>query len=193
MFITSSFIFIYKVYKVNTMSTLSRGYNKITVRDFLDTIKRGTKGSKIDIIEVNDESVEDNCKPKLYNIITIKTNAAKNNNTVYVEIENIETEENIEEKSGENSEENNKNLNILKTAVDLNYKIYARLLLLPKDNVIQFISTTGTKYQLNKIEYTTNRYSRKEFPWLYYSIDENGNLDTTQTVKDNLKIYIKAI
>lgn len=145
--------------------------NKITVRDFFDTIKRGNKGSKIDIIEVNDESGEDNSEPKSYSIITIKTNAAKNNNTVYIEIE-------------ENTGKSN--------TVDLNYKIYSRLLSLIKDNIIQFIGTNGTKYQLNKIEYTTNSYSRKEFPWLYY-IDKNGKLDKTQTVKDNLKIYIKAI
>lgn len=160
------------------MSTANLVNNKVTVRDFLDTIKRGTKGSKIDIIGVIDEIDEstNNSTHKLYSIITIKTNAAKNNNTVYIEIE-------------ENSEESNTAKNI----VGLNYKIYSRLLSLPKDNIIQFIGTDGTKYQLNKIEYTTNRYSRKEFPWLYYSIDENGNLDTTHTVKDNFKIYIKAI
>lgn len=151
--------------------------NKVTVRDFLDTIKRGTKGSKIDIIEVIDEIDEstNNSTPKSYSIITIKTNAAKNNNTIYIEIE-------------ENSEDSNTAKNI----VGLNYKIYSRLLSLPKDNIIQFIGTDGTKYQLNKIEYTTNRYSRIEFPWLYY-INENGKLDTTHIVKDNLKIYIKAI
>lgn len=151
--------------------------NKVTVRDFLDTIKRGTKGSKIDIIGVIDENDEstNNSTPKSYSIITIKTNAAKNNNTIYIEIE-------------ENSEDSNTAKNI----VGLNYKIYSRLLSLPKDNIIQFIGTDGTKYQLNKIEYTTNRYSRIEFPWLYY-INENGKLDTTHIVKDNLKIYIKAI
>lgn len=173
------------------MSTANLVNNNVTVKDFLDTIKRGTKGSKIEVIEVideNDESVEDKT-PKLYNIITVKTNAAKKNNTVFIEIEKIETEEN----NGENSEETNKKLNILKNTVDSNYKIYSRLLLLPKDNVIQFIGTDGIKYKLNTIEYTTNRYSRIEFPWLYYSIDEKGNLDTTHTVKDNLKIYIKAI
>jgi hypothetical protein len=179
------------------MITLHRGYNKITVGDFLDTIKRGTKGSKIEVIEVIDEIDESGevKNPKLYNIITIKTNAAKTNNTVYIEIEEIKTEENNEENSGENSGENTKKLNnILIKPVDLNYKIYSRLLSLLKDNVIQFIGTDGTKYQLNKIEYTTNRYSRTEFPWLYYSIDkETGNLDKTHTVKDNLKIYIKAI
>lgn len=158
------------------MSTANSVNNNITVKDFLNTIKRGTKGSKIDIIEINDESGEDNNEPKTYSIITIKTNASKKNNTVYIEIE-------------ENTEESNTSENI----VDSNYKIYARLLLLTKDNIIQFISTTGTKYQLNRLEYTTNRYSRTEFPWLYYNIDENGNLDKTQTVKDNLKIYIKAI
>lgn len=158
------------------MSTANSVNNNITVKDFLNTIKRGTKGSKIDIIEINDESGEDNNEPKTYSIITIKTNASKKNNTVYIEIE-------------ENTEESNISENI----VDSNYKIYARLLLLTKDNIIQFISTTGTKYQLNRLEYTTNRYSRTEFPWLYYNIDENGNLDKTQTVKDNLKIYIKAI
>lgn len=178
MFITSSFIFIYKVYKVNAMSTANLVNNNVTVKDFLDTIKRGTKGSKIEVIEVideNDESVEDKT-PKLYNIITVKTNAAKKNNTVFIEIE-----------------KNNEESNTGKPIVDSNYKIYSRLLLLPKDNVIQFIGTDGIKYKLNTIEYTTNRYSRFEFPWLYYSIDERGNLDTTHTVKDNLKIYIKAI
>ena len=158
------------------MSTANLINNNVTVKDFLNTTKRGSKGSKIDIIEINDESGEDKSEPKTYSIITIKTSAAKKNNTVYIEIE-----------------ENNEESNIEKPIVDSNYKIYSRLLLLPKDNIIQFISTNGTKYQLNKIEYTTNRYSRKEFPWLYYSIDENGNLDTTHTVKDNLKIYIKAI
>ena len=158
------------------MSTANLINNNVTVKDFLNTTKRGSKGSKIDIIEINDESGEDKSEPKTYSIITIKTSAAKKNNTVYIEIE-----------------ENNEESNIEKPIVDSNYKIYSRLLLLPKDNIIQFISTNGTKYQLNKIEYTTNRYSRKEFPWLYYSIDENGNLDTTHTVEDNLKIYIKAI
>jgi hypothetical protein len=161
------------------MSTANLVNNNVTVKDFLNTIKRGTKGSKIDIIEMIDEideSGEVQSKPKSYSIITIKTNVAKKNNTVYIEIE-----------------ESNKELNIGKNIVDTNYKIYSRLLLLPKDNVIQFISTTGNKYRLNKIEYTTNRYSRNEFPWLYYTIDAEGNLDTTQTVKDNLKIYIKAI
>lgn len=159
------------------MSTANLVNNKVTVRDFLDTIKRGTKGSKIDIIGVIDENDEstNNSTPKSYSIITIKTNAAKNNNTIYIEIE-------------ENSEDSNTAKNI----VGLNYKIYSRLLSLPKDNIIQFIGTDGTKYQLNKIEYTTNRYSRIEFPWLYY-INENGKLDTTHIVKDNLKIYIKAI
>lgn len=175
MFITSSFIFIYKVYKVNVMSTANSVNNNVTVKDFLNTIKRGTKGSKIDIIEIIDESGEDNNEPKSYSIITIKTNAAKKNNIVYIEIEN------------------NEESNISKSIIDLNYKIYARLLLLPKDNIIQFIGTDGTKYQLNKIEYTTNRYSRNEFPWLYYTIDREGKLDKTKTIKDNLKIYIKAI
>lgn len=160
------------------MSTANLVNNNVTVKDFLNTIKRGSKGSKIDIIEMideNDESTEDKT-PKSYSIITIKTNAAKKNNTVFIEIE-----------------ENNAESNMEKPTVDSNYKIYSRLLLLPKDNIIQFIGTDGIKYQLNTIEYTTNRYSRIEFPWLYYSIDENGNLDTTHTVKDNLKIYIKAI
>lgn len=160
------------------MSTANSVNNNVTVKDFLNTIKRGTKGSKIDIIEVIDEideSDENNSGPKLYSIITIKTNAAKKNNIVYIEIEN------------------NEESNISKRIIDLNYKIYAILLLLPKDNIIQFIGTDGTKYQLNKIEYTTNRYSRKEFPWLYYTIDEEGKLDKTQIIKDNLKIYIKAI
>lgn len=164
------------------MSTANLVNNNVTVKDFLDTIKRGTKGSKIDIIEIidetdeTDESVEDNTEPKLYSIITIKTNAAKKNNTVYIEIE-----------------ENNDELNTGKIIIDLNYKIYSRLLSLPKDNIIQFIGTDGTKYQLNKIEYITNRYSRNEFPWLYYTIDKEGKLDKTQIIKDNLKIYIKAI
>ena len=161
------------------MSTANLVNNNVTVKDFLDTIKRGTKGSKIDIIEMideTDESVEDNTEPKLYSIITIKTNAAKKNNIVYIEIE-----------------ENNEESNTGKSIIDLNYKIYSRLLLLPKDNIIQFIGTDGTKYQLNKIEYITNRYSRNEFPWLYYTIDKEGKLDKTQTIKDNLKIYIKAI
>lgn len=159
------------------MSTANLVNNKVTVRDFLDTIKRGTKGSKIDIIEVIDEIDEstNNSTTKSYSIITIKTNAAKINNTIYIEIE-----------------ENNEDSNTAKNIVGLNYKIYSRLLSLPKDNIIQFIDTDGTKYQLNKIEYTTNRYSRIEFPWLYY-INENGKLDTTHIVKDNLKIYIKAI
>lgn len=179
MFITSSFIFIYKVYKVNTMSTANLINNNVTVKDFLNTIARGSKGSKIDIIEMIDEideTGEDKSESKRYSIITIKTSAAKKNNTVFIEIE-----------------ENNPESNIGKLIVNSNDKIYSRLPLLPKDNIIQFIGTDGTKYQLNKIEYTTNRYSRKEFPWLYYSIDENGNLDTTHTVKDNFKIYIKAI
>ena len=160
------------------MSTANLVNNNVTVKDFLDTIKRGTKGSKINIIEMideNDESIEDKT-PKLYNIITVKTNAAKKNNIVYIEIE-----------------ENNEESNTGKSIIDLNYKIYSRLLLLPKDNIIQFIGTDGTKYQLNKIEYITNRYSRNEFPWLYYTIDKEGKLDKTQTIKDNLKIYIKAI
>ena len=154
------------------MSTANLVNNNVTVKDFLNTIKRGTKGSKIDIIEMIDESSEDNNEPKRYSIITIKTNAAKKNNTVYIEIEES---------------------NISKSIINLNYKIYARLLLLPKDNIIQFIGTDGTKYQLNKIEYTTNRYSRTEFPWLYYTMDEDGKLDKSQIIKDNLKIYIKAI
>ena len=158
------------------MSTANLVNNNVTVKDFLNTIKRGSKGSKIDIIEMIAESSEDNNEPKTYSIITIKTSAAKKNNTVFIEIE-----------------ENNEESNVEKPIVDSNYKIYARLLLLPKDNIIQFIGTDGTKYQLNKIEYTSNRYSRTEFPWLYYNIDKKGNLDKTQTVKDNLKIYIKAI
>lgn len=162
------------------MSTANLVNNSVTVKDFLDIIKRGSKGSKIEIIEVIDEIDESNgnkSEPKLYSIITIRTNAAKKNNTVYIEIE-------------ENKDESNIGTNI----VDSNYKIYSRLLLLPKDNVIQFISTDGINYQLNKIEYTTNRYSRKEFPWLYYITDEEtGKIDKTHTVKDNLKIYIKAI
>lgn len=161
------------------MSTANLVNNNVTVKDFLNTIKRGSKGSKIDIIEMideTDESGEDNSEPKLYSIITIKTNAAKKNNTVYIEIE-----------------ENNDDSNTGKSIIDSNYKIYARLLLLPKDNIIQFIGTDGTKYQLNKLEYITNRYSRNEFPWLYYTIDAEGKLDKTQIIKDNLKIYIKAI
>lgn len=163
----------------NTVLTTKLVNNKVTIRDFLDTIKRGTKGSKLDIIEVVeeiDESGEVKIEHKSHNIITIKTNAAKKNDTVYIEIEEIDEESNIE-----------------KNVVDSNYKIYSRLLLLIKDDNIQFIGTDGTKYQLNKIEYTTNRYSRTEFPWLYYDIDENGKLDKTNIVKDNLKIYIKAI
>lgn len=155
------------------MATSIRTTNTVLAKEFLDILKRGNKGAKIEIIDISEEQNNDTQDPT-HRIITIKTDATKINNYTYIEIESDEDDG--------------------KEVVDVNYKIYSRFLTMPPRNIVQFIDNEGGKYQISKIEYNSNSYFRTEFPWLYYSIKEDDNsLDTSKLVNDKIQIYIKIM
>lgn len=159
------------------MATSLHATNTVLAKEFLDILKRGSKGAKIEIIDISEEQNNDTQYPT-HRIITIKTDATKINNYTYIEIETISDDE-----SG-------------KEVVDVNYKIYSRFLTMPPRNIVQFIDDSGGKYQISKIEYNSNSYFRTEFPWLYYSLNKEGDnvsIDTSKLVNDKIQIYIKIM
>lgn len=158
------------------MATSIRTTNTVLAKEFLDILKRGNKGAIIEIINIPDE--QDNvAQDPTHRIITIKTDATKINNYTYIVIESIL------DNSG-------------KEVVDVNYKMYSRFLTMPPRNIVQFIDDTGAKYQISKIEYNSNSYFRTEFPWLYYTMNTEGDnvsIDTSKLVNDKIQIYIKIM
>lgn len=158
------------------MATSLHATNTVLAKEFLDILKRGNKGSIIEIIDISDDQDNDMQLPT-HRIITIKTDATKINNYTYIVIE--------------------RNLNNSgKEVVDVNYKMYSRFLTMPPRNIVQFIDDTGAKYQISKIEYNSNSYFRTEFPWLYYTMNTEGDnvsIDTSKLVNDKIQIYIKIM
>lgn len=158
------------------MATSIRTTNTVLAKEFLDILKRGNKGAIIEIINIPDDQ-DNGAQGPTHRIITIKTDATKINNYTYIVIE-----ESIPDNNNE------------KEVVDVNYKMYSRFLTMPPRNIVQFIDDKGVKYQISRIEYNSNSYFRTEFPWLYYSIKEDGvSIDTSNLVNDKIQIYIKIM
>lgn len=159
------------------MATSIRTTNTVLAKEFLDILKRGNKGAIIEIINIPDDQ-DNGAQCPTHRIITIKTDATKINNFTYIVIESIPDNNNEKE------------------VVDVNYKMYSRFLTMPPRNIVQFIDDTGAKYQISKIEYNSNSYFRTEFPWLYYTMNTEGDnvsIDTSKLVNDKIQIYIKIM